>query len=75
MYRSNIPLCEMDFDNLFCKYEVTYFSTTEILWGDEVPAYIAGIIYGPSGSEHWDQPIESLAGQLGDRLTINYIPT
>jgi hypothetical protein len=75
MYKSNIPLCEMDFDNLFCKYEVTYFSTTEILWGDEVPAYLAGLFYGKDCERHWDDPVERLASLVGRGLEINYIPT
>jgi hypothetical protein len=75
MCKNNIPLAEMDFDNIFCKYEVTYFSITEILWGDEVPAYLAGILYGEDAHRYWDKPIENLSSLLGNRLTINYIPT
>lgn len=75
MPKFNIPFCEMVFDDIFCKYEVSYFGIVEILWGDEVPAYLSGILYGPDAQQHWDEPTEKLAAQLGNGLTINYIPT
>jgi hypothetical protein len=50
MPKSIIPLCEMVFDDNF-SYKVSYFGIDEVLEGDEVPAYLAGILYGPNAKK------------------------
>jgi hypothetical protein len=75
MPKSNIPLCEMVFDNEVFSYEISYFGIVETIKGDEVAAYLSGILYGKDAPKHWDKPVENLAILLGNRLSIHYIPS